>query len=585
MVQPSGQQARTLNAGDPSAWRCAVPDWKKRLMGGESILPALPCLDQKLGRQAVNVFNKLKLPDVVGQPTLGQADGPLLRGIVERLAGSLVPELEGRRGVNSVFAMIPKKNNKTTGGAGVMLTFTALNNRPDAVFGLFGPTQKIAESAFEAAAGMIEADDGLKKLFHVREHRNEIVYRDTGATLSITTFDKSVATGRKFAGWLLDEAHLLGRTADASRIVKQLRGARVAIHEAFGIIITTQSDEMPAGFFKEELDFARGVRDGTIERPGYLPLLFEFPDEIQLDETRPWENPDLWPLVNPNMGRSVSMAVLLEDYQTEKAKSDSAFRIWASQHLNIEIGKALHANRWPGAEHWAAAAEPDVVTLADLLARCECVTIGIDGGGLDDLLALTVIGRESETRRWISWSRAWIDKEQITKRKVIEAELRRFAADGDLRIVSVRDAEDVRELGDIVEQVHLSGLLPEKFGIGLDPVGVAAIMDEIVARGVPSELLAPVPQGYRLSGEIKGAARKLMDGSLVHADQPLMTWCVGNAAQEQKGNADLITKEVAGKSKIDPLMALFNAHALMARNPEASSRGRSYLDEDELMVA
>jgi phage terminase large subunit-like protein len=564
-------------------WSCAVPGWADRLLAGQSLMPALPQLDHAAAERAVAVFNRLKIPDVEGKPLMENAAGDWFRDILRAVAGSLTAD--NIRRINDVFLLVPKKNSKTTGGGGLMLTMTMMNRRPKAKFALFGPTQEIAEIAYDSASGMIDADPGLKKLFHVKDHLKEMVYRPTGASLEVTTFDPSVATGGKYAGWLLDEGHLLSSVAHASRTVGQLRGARTAITESFGIIISTQSDKPPGGFFREELDFARGVRDGTVSKPGYLPQLFEFPLEMQGNEAKPWRDVTMWHLVHPNMGRSINLEVLESEYDAACQKSEQTEIEWFSQHLNIEIGVGIHARSWPGAEHWAAAAEPDVVTLADLLDRCECVTIGIDGGGLDDLLALTVIGRERDTRRWISWSRAWIDRKQLTKRKVIEAELRRFAADGDLRVVSVREAEDVRELGDIVEQVHLSGLLPEKFGIGLDPVGVAAIMDEIVARGVPSELLAPVPQGYRLSGEIKGAARKLMDGSLVHADQALMTWCVGNAAQEQKGNADLITKEVAGKSKIDPLMALFNAHALMARNPEASSRGRSYLDEDELMVA
>ncbi|WP_342344403.1 terminase [Escherichia coli] len=59
---------------------------------------------------------------------------------------------------------------------------------------------------------------------------------------------------------------------------------------------------------------------------------------------------------------------------------------------------------------------------------------------------------------------------------------------------------------------------------------------------------------------------------LVHGGQPLMAWCVGNARVEPKGNAVLITKQASGRGKIDPLMALFNAVALMSLNPEAKQK-------------
>ncbi len=572
-----------LAAPAANGWSCAVPDWRERLAAGRSLLPDLP-LNAAEAARGVKVFNSLRLPDVPGQPTFGEAAAPwFAESVVAPLFGSVQVGADGRpiRRINDVFLLVPKKNNKTTGGAGLMLTATMLNRRPAARFGLFGETQEISEIAFQAAVGMISADVDLKKLFHVRDHLKELIFRPTRASLKITTFDPAVATGGKFAGWLLDEGHRLGKVSYASKVVTQLRGARVAIQEAFGVIITTQSDEPPAGFFKEELAFARGVRDGTVLKPGYLPLLYEFPPEVQADKREPWRATALWRQVLPSLGRPVSLEILESDYAAARQKGEKGEREWLSQHLNIEIGVAVNYDGWEGAAHWEAA-ETEPLPLDEFLALCDCVTAGGDGGGLDDLLGLTLIGRLKDGSGWISWSRAWCDANVLKLRPAIAGKLQELHDAGDLRIID-RLGEDVAEFADILEQVHLSGLLPEQAGIGLDPVGVAAIVDELHARGIPTETIVSVPQGYRLSGTIKGAARKLADGTLRPMRQAMMRWCAGNARTELRGNALLVTKQISGQSKIDPLIALFNAFDLMARNPEAAN-GPSIYERTDVLV-
>jgi len=57
------------------------------------------------------------------------------------------------------------------------------------------------------------------------------------------------------------------------------------------------------------------------------------------------------------------------------------------------------------------------------------------------------------------------------------------------------------------------------------------------------------------------------NNSLRHGGQGLVAWAVVNARVEPKGNAILVTKQASGSAKIDPLMAAFNASALMATNP------------------
>lgn len=547
-------------------WSFACPDWADRLKAGRSMLPDLP-LDQAEAARAVAIFNRLRLPDVPGMPDMAEAAGDWQRDIVRAIFGSLEA---GARMVPEVFLMVPKKNSKTTGGAAIALTAMLMNERPRAEFFYVGPTQEIADLAFQQTVGMIEADEYLTKRFQVQHHVKTIVERaNRKAKLKVKTFDMKVMTGGKPVFVLLDELHLMSAINGAERIIGQIRGGLLPNPEAVLAMITTQSDMPPAGAFKAELQVARNIRDGKIRNGRMLPILYEFPEEMQIDQS--WRNPDLWPMVLPNLGRSIQLPRLIAEFEGAKERGEGELRRWASQHLNVEIGLALHADGWAGARYWQAAGGQALRNLDDLLEQCDVAVVGIDGGGLDDLLGLAVIGRHKETRAWLAWAHAWAQSDVKELRKEIVPRLDDFAAEGTLTWCEEDDpTQDVREVADYVERVRDSGKLADEHAVGLDPVGIAAIVDELAERGIVEPQIIAVTQGYRLSSAIWGVERKLKDGTFKHDGSALMAWCVGNAKTEPRGNAVIVTKQAAGKAKIDPLCSLFNAAMLMSRNPAAT---------------
>lgn len=547
-------------------WATACPDWPERLRAGRTLVPALPNLNGD-GARAVAIFDRLRLPDVPGTPAMAEAAGEWQRDIVRALFGSW----DGTaRHIREIFTLVPKKNSKTTAGAAIMVTALLMNQRPRAEFIIVAPTQDVSDLAYRQAVGMIEADPVLAAKFHIREHLKTIIFRPTGAFLKVKSFDPKIVTGAKPSGVLLDELHVIAEAKDADRVIGQLRGGLISQPEGFLLTITTQSERPPAGVFKAELAKARAVRDGTISAP-LLPVLYEFPAEVD------WRDPANWHMVTPNNGRSITVARLIPDFEAAQAAGEAEFRRWASQHLNVEVGLALRDDAWAGAEQWEGQGEPGL-TLEGLIDRCEVACVGIDGGGLDDLLGLAVIGREKGTRNWLHWGRAWAHPIVLQRRKKEAPRLLDFAASGDLRVVD-SIGEDVAEATEIVARIATAGLL---WKVGLDPAGVGAIVDALAERGIEGEQVVAVSQGYRLNGAIKTAERKLADGTLVHADQALMAWCVGNAKVVPAGNAILITKQASGFAKIDPLMAMFNAVDLMSRNPAAA--GGSYLQTSDMAV-
>ncbi|MBP7619371.1 MAG: terminase large subunit [Gemmatimonadales bacterium] len=551
------------------AWNFSCQDWEERLAEGRSLVPELPLDPAEAGR-AVAIFNNLRLPDVPDQPSMADAAGEWFRDIIRAIFGSLQPS--GERMVREVFALVPKKNSKTTGGAGIMLTALLMNRRPNAEFLLVGPTQEIADLAFSQASGMIDADpEGfLGKRFHVQEHKKTITDRRTGAFLKVKTFDMKVMTGSKPVAVLVDEEHIIATYSYASRVMRQIRGGMIANPESFLVIITTQSDQPPSGCFKADLTHAREIRDG--KRPGgrKLPILYEFPERMQTSPDAPWRNPENWPMVLPNLGRGITLDRLREEYKEAAEKGGDEERIWASQHLNVEIGLAMHADRWRGADYWLAAAEPGLTREAILL-RSDVVVVGIDGGGKDDLLGLAVIGRCRTTGRWMLWTKAWCHEEALDRRKDIAEQLRDFEKAAELVIVTAANKRrDLEEVQEIILDIDARGLLPEEGAVGVDTLGMPTMEDALREVGLEAPKVAAVRQGVFLNGVILAMERKLDDGGLVHCGQAVAAWCVGNAKAVLKGSAVTIEKAAAGRAKIDVLVASFNAFSMMARGPKAA---------------
>jgi phage terminase large subunit-like protein len=543
------------------AWPLACPDWADRITAGQSLLPVLPGLDRPAADRAVAIFNQLRLPDVPGRPPLAKAAGPWQRDLVAALFGAWDGQ---RRHIREVFALVPKKNAKTTTGAALMVTAVLMNRRPRAEFLIVAPTQEVSDLAFRQAVGMIEGDPVLAAKFHVQEHLKRVTYRPTGAFLKVKSFDPRIVTGTKPSGVLLDELHVIAEAPDADRVLGQIRGGLISQAEGFLVTITTQGERAPAGVFLAELLKARKVRDGASELP-ILPVLYEFPPGID------WRDPAQWHMVTPNAGRSITVERLIPDYHAAVEAGEAELRRWASQHLNVEIGLGLRSDNWVGAGYWEAQAEP-TLTLDEVLARSEVCTIGIDGGGLDDLLGLAVLGRCKITRRWLHWGRAWAHPVVLERRKGLAARLQDFASAGELGLVD-EIGGDIAELVAIVTRVSEAGRLPDQHGIGLDPAGIGSILDALTNAGIANDQVVGVSQGWRLGGAIKTVERRLADRTLLHGGRGLLAWCVGNAKVEPRGNAILITKQASGTAKIDPLMALFNAAELMGRNPDLPRAG------------
>jgi phage terminase large subunit-like protein len=567
-------------------WTTACPDWAERIVERRSLVPFDPLFPDE-AEAALAVFKSLRIVDVAGKPTFGEACEQYVFDFVKAIFGAYDHE-NATRLIEEFFLLISKKNIKSTLAAGIMVTALIRNWRHSQELTIIAPTKEVAGNSFNPAAAMVRADPELSQLLHIRDDLKEITHLLTKAVLKVVSADSSTSAGKKSGFVLVEELWLFGKKAGASAMLQEATGGLISRPEGFVIYLSTQSDEPPVGVFKEKLDYFRDVRDGKIKDKRSFGMLYEFPEKMI--KSKEYLDPKNFYVTNPNMGRSVRQDWLerkLTMVQSGKDEDGDTIQTFLAKHLNVEIGMNLRANRWPGADHWAKAQDARFLglehfdALRQLFDRSECVTIGGDGGGLDDLWGLTILGREPREieveieidgvkskqrfKPWISWSHAWCHEGVLTRRKQIAPKLLDFKASGELTIVSDK-LEDLGSIVEIVRRVKDAGLLG---GVGADPAGLGEFVDAMAELEITQEngLLIGVPQGFAMMNAIKTTERRLARGLLTHCGGQLMPWCVANLKIEPTATAIRATKQTAGDAKIDPAMALFDSVFVMNRNP------------------
>jgi len=551
-------------------WDTSLPDWEERIVTGKSLIPVKPLFSDQ-AEHALMIFKSLHMVDAGAGVTFGDVCGQWVFDFVGAIFGAYDASRK-KQLIEEFFLLISKKNGKSTIAAGIMITALVLNDRPAAELLILAPTVEVADNAYKPASAMVKANEDLGEILQVQDHLRKITHLETKATLKVVAADPNTSSGKKASFVLIDELWLFGKKQNAAQMLQEATGGLISRPEGFVIYLSTQADDPPAGVFKEKLDFYRDLRDGKIKNKTRMGVLYEFPKRMLDDES--YLEPDNFYITNPNMGRSVNKEWISN--KLSEIGNEHDLRTFYAKHLNVEIGQNLRSNRWAGAEFWQRQTD-ESLSFDAVLERSEAVVVGIDGGGLDDLFGLCILGRErcqeddEEKTRWLAWCHAWAHEGVLERRKSIASRLRDFAQDGDLTIVDDGLA-DISAIIEIIAVIKERGILAH---VAVDPAGLGEMIEALADIGVVQDdgVLAGVGQGGWMMSAIQTAERKLANGTLWHAGGAMMAWCVGNLKIERTATTIRATKQNAGDAKIDPAMALFDAVSMMMRMPKVKNEG------------
>jgi phage terminase large subunit-like protein len=405
----------------------------------------------------------------------------------------------------------------------------------------------------------------------------------TGAELKVVAADSETVGGKKAGFVLVEELWLFGKKAGAEAMLREATGGLVSRPGGLRHLSDDAQRRAAGGRVQVEARICPRRSRRRDPDPAFLPVLYEWPGGDDRGEAYLDPEEFLHHQPEPRADRSALawLAGGAGEGAARRRRGAADLPRQASQRRDRASAAArpLARRRFLG----AGGRPQSDADLETLLARCEVVVIGGDGGGLDDLYGLCVAGREKGTDRWLYWFKAWCWPEVLERRKQIAPLLKRFRSrrrPGHLR----RSAVDLdgeygcrrtsRRSSRSSSQVKASGLLPEKAGIGLDAAMATDLIDALDAAGIGrGRRWSRSGRAYRLMSAIVGLARKLKFGGAVHSGSRMMAWCVGNAKEEQGRQSVMINKYAAGAAKIDPLMAAFNATKLLETESGGGDNG------------
>jgi len=450
---------------------------------------------------------------------------PWQRAIVGNLFGWR--GIDGNRRYRETFIFVPRKNGKSALAAGIALRVLFADGEPGAEIYVAAADRDQAGIVFDLAKQQVAADDLLAS--QARCYRKSIVRG--ASTFKPVSSDVAGKHGYNAHCAIIDELHALpnGELVD---VLQTSMGTRT---QPLTVFITTSDFERPGSICNEKHEYASKVRDGVIDDPRFLPVIYEASRDAD------WSSPSTWHAANPNLGVSITEEFL--DRECRKAQESPRYEnTFKRLYLNIRTEQDV---RFLSLEKWDAAGDP--FDESDMDGR-ECVA-GLDLASTTDIAALVLLFHDDDGGYHVI-SRFWVPQDGILKRsKKDRVPYDRWRDDGLLRATAgnVIDYEviraDIRALGErfnireiAIDRWNATGLATQLEGDGFAPV--------LFGQGFAS-----------MSAPTKEFEKLVLGEQLRHGGHAVLRWMASNVAVDEDAAGNLKPSKKRSAEKIDGIVA------------------------------
>lgn len=403
------------------------------------------------------------------------------------------------RKYRTLFLEIPRKNGKSTFGAGLGLYLLAADNESGPEIYSAAGDREQAAIIYDLAKSMVEADPDLKK--RIELYRRTMVYPQKNGFYKVLSAEAYTKHGLNAHGILFDELHVQ-KNRELYDVLVTSTGAR---KQPLTILITT------AGYDKQSLcydmyEYAKRVEADPEMDPTFLSVIYEAPSGSD------WTKQKTWAVANPNLGISPGIDFLAAECR--KAQEQPSYEnTFKRLYLNIWTEQET---RWLQMDKWNAC-KPLTPKIIESFEGQECWA-GLDLSTRYDLTALCLAFPQPDGTI-APLLRFWLPENELEKRCRREGIRYDLWAKNGLLTLTPGDTVDYsfihHEVMELAQQYYIQEL-------AYDPYNAYHLIQLIEQDGIKC---VPFRQGYlSMSPAAKEFEKLIHSGNFRHGGHQILTW-------------------------------------------------------------
>jgi len=521
-------------------------------------LTELPYLGEKWTAPSERVINFFRYHlthvkgELAGQP-LVLADWQV-QDIVKPLFDTRTPDL--MRQIRTCYVEVPRKNAKSTLGAGLALYLLFADDEPGAEIVSAAADREQAAIVFDIAKSMVEASPVLKAMAKI--YRREIVVpsRTGESVYKVISSEAYSKHGFNLHGAIIDEVHAHQDGGELYGVLTKGMGSR---RQPVTFAITTAGhDRKETSLCWQLHQRALRVKAGLTVDPSFLGVVYAAPDEAD------WTDRKVWAMANPGLGVTVKEAFLEQECRRaqDMPTYENEFRQYHLDQWTESVKAWLQMSKWDRGGKKPVDREAlkgrrcfgglDMATNTDLAAL---VLVFPDDDTAQDLEKLVLTREHGGGSPGMSvLVHAWCPQDGIRRRAQKDhAPYDAWARDGYLEATE-GDAVDQETIRERILEYAAEFQIVE---LGYDDWNMGYLGPKLLADGLN---LHPIRQTFKaLSGATKMLERLVLKGLIRHGGHPVLRWCIANTVVAKDGPENVKPSKEKSPERIDLTVALVMA--------------------------